>query len=138
MNLLPRKPRSTNREHGFSLLEVLVAFTILALSLSVLFQIYSQGTRNTSLARDYNTAVITAQSQLAALDEEKKIEISDISGSTEQGIHWQRRITGYADPDPAFFNRNYQLVNVEVSVSWQTLGRDHSFSLKTLRIAGIR
>ncbi len=138
MNLLPRKPRSTNREHGFSLLEVLVAFTILALSLSVLFQIYSQGTRNTSLARDYNTAVIIAQSKLAVLDEEKKIEISEISGSTEQGIHWQRRITSYTDPDPAFFNRNYQLVNVEVSVSWQTLGRDHGFSLKTLRIAGIK
>ncbi|MCH8138003.1 MAG: type II secretion system protein, partial [Proteobacteria bacterium] len=54
---LPVKPRSTTsrpttgrrgarrRSGGFTLLEVLVAFTVLAISLGVLFEIFSTGMR---------------------------------------------------------------------------------------------
>jgi len=132
------KTQGKRCENGFSLLEALVAFAILSLSLSVLFQIFSSGSRNISLSRDYNNAVIIAQTQLALLDEEKKIEVGEKGGSTEQGVNWQRLITEYPDPDPSPFNQNYPLVNVEISVNWKTLGRDYNFSLTTKRIAGMK
>lgn len=125
-------------EKGFSLLEVLVAFSILALSLSVLFQIYSRGARHTALSRDYNDAVIVAQSKMAELDAEKKIILGEKNGSTDQKIQWHRLITEYQDPNPSSFNRNYHLVNVEVNVRWQTMGKDYNFSLNSRRIAGMK
>ncbi|MFK8068605.1 MAG: prepilin-type N-terminal cleavage/methylation domain-containing protein [Gammaproteobacteria bacterium] len=125
-------------QQGFSLLEVLVAFSILALSLSVLFQIYSRGTQSTALSRDYNQAIIIAQSKMAELDQEKKIVFGEKSGSTDEQVQWQRIVSEYQDPDPDFFNRNYQLVNVEVIVRWTTMGRDYDFSLNSRRIAGMK
>lgn len=136
MNLLFKLSLPGTNEKGFSLLEILVAFTILALSLSVLFQIYSRGARNLSLSQDYNRAVIVAQTQLALLSEEKAIEPGEKSGVTDGGISWHRSITAYDDPDPSPYQQNYPLVNIELKVNWQTLGQDYGFSLKTSRIAG--
>jgi general secretion pathway protein I len=52
---------------GFSLLEVLVAFSILALSMGVLMQIFAGGLRSAGLAADYSHAALLAQSELARL-----------------------------------------------------------------------
>ncbi len=125
-------------QQGFSLLEVLVAFSILALSLSVLFQIYSRGTQSTALSHDYNRAVIIAQSKMAELDQERKIVLGEKNGTTDEEVQWQRIVSEYQDPDPEFFNRNYQLVDVEVIIRWTTMGRDYDFSLKSRRITDMK
>jgi len=49
---------------GYSLIEVLVAFTILALTLTVLFRIFSGGLRNVDAAADYAMAVLVAEGKL--------------------------------------------------------------------------
>jgi len=128
------------QQAGFSLLEVLVAFSILALSLGVLFQIYSRGSSVTALSRDYSKALIVAQSQLAALDLEDQIELGDKSGKSKNGIQWQRHVSPYVNVSETetSFRRNYQLVNVEIEVNWKTLGRKHGFKLKSLRLTGMK
>lgn len=126
------------QQQGFSLLEILVAFSILAMSLGVLFQIYSRGIQTTALASDYTNAVIIAQSQLAAIDELETLELTEEQGSTEQGIEWHLRISAYDGEDNSIFNERYELVNVEVEVNWQTLGKPRSFMLKSLRIKGMK
>uniref|UniRef100_UPI0035939C60 type IV pilus modification PilV family protein n=1 Tax=Thiocapsa sp. TaxID=2024551 RepID=UPI0035939C60 len=50
-------------QSGFSLLEVLVAFAILAVSLGVLMQIFSQATRTTLLSSQYSRAASLAESK---------------------------------------------------------------------------
>ena len=52
-------------QDGFSLLEVLVAFSIFAVSFGILLQLYSKGSSSARLADDYARAVIIAQSSLA-------------------------------------------------------------------------
>ncbi len=116
-----------------------MAFSILAFSLGILFQIYSRGSNVTALSHDYSQALIVAQSQLAILDLEKKLTLGVEAGETGHGIKWQRQIGIYedeADTDSSP-NPSYRLVNVQVDVSWQTLGRPYQFSLKSLRLTGI-
>ena len=52
----------TNRQSGFSLLEVLVAFAILSMSLGVLYQAFSNSLRNVGASGDYSRAMIIAVS----------------------------------------------------------------------------
>ena len=63
------------RQSGYTLIEVLVAFMILALALTVLMRIFSGGLRNVSVSSDYAVATLIAESRLAAtaveLDETK-------------------------------------------------------------------
>lgn len=129
--------RQRRQTRGFSLLEILVAFSILSLSLGVMFQIYSRGARITSLSRDYADAVIVAETELARLDEEGKIEPGTISKTVQDRFTSQRRVTVYEDPHPAQFKTSHSLVKVEVEVSWMTLGQPHSLTLKTMRMSGI-
>ena len=51
----------TNRQSGFSLLEVLVAFAILSMSLGVLYQAFSNSLRNVGASGDYSRAMIIGE-----------------------------------------------------------------------------
>ncbi|MDV7399945.1 type II secretion system protein, partial [Arthrospira platensis SPKY1] len=58
------------RQHGFSLLEVLVAFAILSISLGAILQVFATGLRNAGMADDYTRATLYAESILAAIGRE--------------------------------------------------------------------
>jgi prepilin-type N-terminal cleavage/methylation domain-containing protein len=61
---LRRGQRLAPREHGFSLLEVLVAFVILSLVATALFRLFSGALNNASASEDYSRAVLVAESAL--------------------------------------------------------------------------
>ena len=56
---------ASGRQAGFSLLEVLVAFAILALSLGVLLQIFSRAMSTTAVSGSYSRAAAMAEARLA-------------------------------------------------------------------------
>ena len=68
---------------GFSLLEVLVAFTILAMLLGALFQVFSGGLHAARAGDRYTRATVIAQSTLAALGAEQPIQEGVTSGSAD-------------------------------------------------------
>jgi general secretion pathway protein I len=76
------------RQRGFSLLEILVAFSILALSLGVLMQIFSGSLRNTDLSRDQAQAVVLAQSLLAAAGVEAPLAAGESAGTLDDRFRW--------------------------------------------------
>ena len=55
------------RARGFSLLEVLVAFVILAAVATALFRLFSGALANASAADEYSRAMLVAESALAGL-----------------------------------------------------------------------
>jgi general secretion pathway protein I len=68
------------RQKGFSLLEVLVAFSILALSMGVLMQIFSSGLHNVERSGHHVKAVAIAKSLLARLGRETPVLAGEQSG----------------------------------------------------------
>lgn len=61
------KAKSESVESGYTLIEVLVAFTLLAMTLTVLLRSFASGTRNIEIASEYTQAVLLAEAQLAAV-----------------------------------------------------------------------
>ncbi len=76
------------KQHGFSLLEILVAFSILSLSLGILLNIFSSGVRTAVLSEDYTAAVQIAESLLARTGVENELLEGELSGEEYEKYNW--------------------------------------------------
>ena len=74
--------RNEPPQHGFSLLEVLIALAILGMSLGVLLQSQAQSLDATGRARDYNIASSLMRSKLVDIEAEV-LGDGFVLGSTE-------------------------------------------------------
>ena len=80
---------SITKQHGFSLLEILVAFSILAVSISILLNIFAKGVTTAGVAEDYTAAVQIAESLMAKTGVEKPLQAGEFSGVEQHKYHWR-------------------------------------------------
>lgn len=87
------------RQAGFSLLEVVVAFVILALTLGVLMQVFSRALTTTALSGEYSRAATLAEARLNAVGIDIPQEAGSYSGEPVDGFSWQVYIEPYQPGD---------------------------------------
>ena len=127
-----------NRQRGFTLIEVVVAFVLLALVLATAFEIFSTGFSRAADLDDYSRALVVAQSRLAAAGTEETLKEGETQGESEdRRFHWTVAIkrtedgTDPSKPPPS----NYALYRIDVRVTWRGADtRDHALSLATLQV----
>ena len=131
----PGRPAAARRQDGFTLVEIVVAFVLLAAVLMTGFEIFSTGLRRAGDLDDQARALVIAQSRLAAAGTEEQFKEGQTQGE-EGRFRWtvaiQRSEEGNAAPgQPA--NSAYQLFRVDVKVEWSGAdARAHAVSLVTL------
>lgn len=121
-------------QRGFSLLEVLVAFVVMALTLGVLFQIFGTGLRTAGTADEYVRAATLAQGRLALAADTPPLEPGRRSGEfSGTPFRWEQVIAPYAD-GPAR-PEGVEAYTVSVRVFWPGGGRgERELTLDTLRL----
>ncbi|MEE9425864.1 MAG: type II secretion system protein [Methylococcales bacterium] len=122
---------------GFSLLEILVAFTIMAISVTVLLQIFGKNTQIAFHSESYTQATSLAESLLDSVGREEKLPESGNNGVFNDKYHWDVSVTEYLpqEEDIDFDLMSFQLYKVVVKVAWGQDKRQRSVVLNTLRIA---
>ena len=122
------------RQSGFTLLEVVTAFFITVTSLGVLFEIYAKGVTAAVLANEYASALSIAESRLAEVSNDALMRDLDDQGTAEGRYDWEIRASDYmiANRDEGA-PTSYSLVQVDVSVEWQSRGTSHGIELRTLK-----
>jgi len=125
---------------GFSLLEILVAFTILALSLGVLMQIFSGSLRNADVTRDAAQATALAQTLLAGAGVEAPLAAGESSGILADRFRWHLQVVPHAEgPRPGVSDNLRALPTLEMwrvtaRVAWGEGDRKRDVTLTTLRV----
>jgi len=118
---------------GFSLLEMLVAISVLSLALGMLYQAASGATRNVRSDEKYAYGVELARSLLAEYDIVPRAGVSR-SGETSGGFSWSVVSSPLQSGAPALSNLG--LLSLEVSVSWQDGLRERAVVLSSVVQSG--
>lgn len=122
-------------QQGFSLLEILIAFSILAFSITILLNIFSGGLRRAMVSEEYQQAVIIAQSKLAAAGVEEELDNGEQSGDIEEKYFWSVQMEafdlGTLDPE----NQKAVPFQVKVTVEWLAGQDNRRFELTTIKLA---
>jgi general secretion pathway protein I len=120
---------------GMTLIEVLVAFVVLSVTLAVILQIFTGGMRNARLADSYSRAVFLAESRLAAVGMEQPLVQGEEHGQVGQDLQWRVIVMPVDDPGAA--DRRLlpvRLYEVQIRVMWAEDGHSRQIALNTLKL----
>lgn len=121
-------------QSGFSLLEVLVAFSITAVTLGILYQVYAKGSTAAILAGEYAEALSIAESKLAGAAVNGAMSGFNFQGRSQDKYDWEIRTEDYgADFNTAGPSWTFSPALVSVGVSWHSQGRLRRVDLQTLK-----
>ncbi|MBM7456043.1 general secretion pathway protein I [Oceanisphaera litoralis] len=120
------------RNQGFSLLEVLVAFTILTITLGVLLNIFSLAIRTTQSAQQQQKAMLLAESKLNELYAGTTLQPGRERGWLDDRYWWETRVEEF-DTRELMDNQSMLLpYRLSVVVGWGH--HDRQYRLATLRL----
>lgn len=123
--------RADASDGGFTLLEVVVALTLLGLLYAAAFSVFAAGMKSSRAASQYTTAVLEGERILNEVLA-KGVQPEVREGVLATGYRWRAetsRDAPKAEGDPA------QLLRVRVSVWWPSLRGEQQFELVTLAMA---
>lgn len=131
--------RSARREVGFTLVEIVVAFVLLALVLSTGFEIFSAGLKRAGDLEDQSRAIVIAQAKLAAAGLDAPLA-EGVTQGEDGHFHWTLAVSPSNEampppeqpqPGPGTF----MLYRVDVRVAWAGADqRSRGYSLAGLAI----
>ncbi len=135
---LPANQKSSNwkNEHGFSLLEVVVALTILAGGFLTVLNLFSGSVLSVDFSDQYMRAVTLANSKINEL-EMLNFKPSENSGrfKGEENYSWEVDIEPHDSPlNDA--DSGIQLEKVLLRVAWEDQGQTRNVELTTLHLRG--
>jgi prepilin-type N-terminal cleavage/methylation domain-containing protein len=127
--------RPHSDQHGFSLLEVLVALLIAGIALSTVFQAATETMRSTSISAHYQQAVSRALSHMDGAS--ATLTPGEQQGDDGAGFHWHvlvRAIDSTGKPQSDTDTLIVTLYAVTVSITWHDGPRDRLVRLDSRRL----
>lgn len=127
---MPARAQNT----GFTLIEVLVAISILAIALTVILQLFSGGLRSNRLAEDYNRAVFHARQKMEEVLLLDEPEPGSTEGEFEDGYRWQAEIARVEADEDVDERLPVETFAIKVAIQWGAGENRRDFAVNTLKI----
>jgi len=127
--------RNRTSEAGISLLEILIAVSILAMTFTAIFSGMSAALRAASRLDQYRLVVDYAANKLNEASLDPNLEPgSEVSGVSASGLRWRAQ-TQVIDTRPGLGpDRPLELVKIVVEVFWKGSAGPQSYRLETLKL----
>lgn len=131
MNMDPKR----NPLSGFTLLEVLIALTILGLGVVTLLQIFSLGLRLGARSTASTEAVTYGARVMDELLARKKLADGSDSGTVAAVGRWKSQVQAVRDSSPTLNpSNNWELREVALEMTVTDGGQERRVELKTFRL----
>jgi general secretion pathway protein I len=118
---------------GFALIEILVAISILAISLVVIFQLFSGGLKSRQLSQKYARGVFYAREKMAETLVIPELSEGESQGEFEDDYRWQSSVTRIV-PENDEKDPPVDLMKIHVRITWREGEKEKSFSIDTMKV----
>jgi general secretion pathway protein I len=126
-------------ERGFTLLEVVLAFSILAIGMSIAMQIATTATRQAQQASEHTQAALYAQNVLDAAGLDEPLQPGESRGDFDSGYRWLLRVEEFEPQTEALplllpgVGTPVQLLELELTVEWDRGNQVREAQFRTVR-----
>lgn len=119
---------------GFTLLEVLVAISILGIAIAVVLQLFAANLRAISASGDYVTATTRADAKLKEiLNGDEKLSEKSSSEVTDDGYRVDVSVTEVLKERTETLP--VKLLEVELTIRWARGAKERSLTMRTMKVA---
>ena len=135
--------KSSRRAAGFTLLEVMLAFVVFALSFATVLEIMAASMRSVSRASDDTEVALLAQTLMDQVGTEIPVEKGAYSGTSMDRYNWNMDISLYDasdEPDRAGMSTaelaelsGIELYRVDLDVDWESGQRERTLHFSTIQ-----
>jgi prepilin-type N-terminal cleavage/methylation domain-containing protein len=132
---MPVEPLKARQElRGFSLMEVLVAMTILGVAFSTLFSLISGSLRNVDRIQEHDKVVRWGQMKMneIVLQINQGASPQQLSGFFDDKYRWQATVESVAALEKPNGKPGYSLTRLRLSVIWTGRSGENQFKLETV------
>ncbi len=140
MQTLQRRSFRYNRlpqQRGFTLLELVAAFVIFAISFSVLMGVLTSSIQNVRRSAEYTQAALWAQSLLDVVGVGERLKEGGSNGRFDNNYRWDLRISKFQPPAASQFTAEQiapvDLYQLDLNVSWNGTSQQRQARFVTLR-----
>jgi general secretion pathway protein I len=117
---------------GFTLLEVIVALSIIAIAVVTAIQLYSANLRSIFTSDSYVNAAVNAEAVMRNILEAEDFPVSATAGGVSNGYRFDSVAVRVNEEKTK--QSNAELYQVKVTVYWKEGIRDKSLTLNTLKL----
>ena len=129
-------PSHLRTDGGFSLLEVIAAILLLALTFTALMKVVAGSISLTQNAAAHSEAAMWARSKLDTAFVMEPIKLGSTSGQFDKTYRWQLNVTRWSPPSPPTQPTALQLYQLDLNVLWGPSVHPRSAHFQTLRLGG--
>jgi general secretion pathway protein I len=122
--------RSARSEHGFTLLEVIVALAILGIGFALAMELLAAGVRSAKASEEYTQAVLLARQKMAEVAVTRNLTGSADTGEFGGGFRWASEVKPLEQEEEL----PGRLYSIRVRVTWPSRRGEKSVNLQTLRM----
>jgi len=139
MPVFPHRVRGVMRQEGFTLIEVLVAVMVLAISLVVIMQLFSGGLKSNRISSDYLYGIFHAREKMEELLLTRQWAPAELNGDFEDGYRWIAVIEEVvpemedeeSDNETPVTQPPVSTMMIRLNVIWNNGDREKNFEIMT-------
>ncbi len=126
--------RTGGKPRGFTLLETLVALSVLAIALVVVLQLFSGGLKAGKASDDYTRAVFHGREKMEEILLVAPLEAGIMEGYCDGKYRWQTEVAPIELPEEEAQVLPFRMMEITVRIFWSQGIRDKRFELHTTKI----
>lgn len=116
---------------GFTLLEILVAVSVLGIAVVVVFQLFSANLNAIAASEDYVSATIIANAKMREILDDDKLQEGQWSDTTADNYRIEASV--YKVFEDRTENLNVELLEISLTIHWSKGLKERQLTLTTLK-----